>query len=107
MDQDTAVSNKNFLMDEHKQQEQEQDYVGSEIANTRYEWREEPINSTMGETLKILDPDDPLMKRFQEALKTHLTRINGKLTEDILDLVSNCSHSLSIILFLLFCLLIF
>lgn len=35
----------------------------------------------------ILDPDDPLMKRFQESLKSHLTRIDDKLQEEIFDLV--------------------
>ncbi|XP_046470092.1 coiled-coil domain-containing protein 40 isoform X1 [Neodiprion pinetum] len=34
----------------------------------------------------ILDPDDPLMKRFQESLKAHLSRINNKLNEEIFDL---------------------
>ncbi|XP_015595584.1 coiled-coil domain-containing protein 40 [Cephus cinctus] len=34
----------------------------------------------------ILDPDDPLMKRFQDALKAHLTRVNDKLNQEILEL---------------------
>ncbi|XP_014210588.1 coiled-coil domain-containing protein 40, partial [Copidosoma floridanum] len=35
---------------------------------------------------KILDPDDPLMNRFQEALKSHLKRIDEKLSEEIYEL---------------------
>ncbi|XP_014234800.1 coiled-coil domain-containing protein 40 [Trichogramma pretiosum] len=38
------------------------------------------------DTFKILDPDDPLMKRFQDALKSHLQRIDGKLEEEIREL---------------------
>ncbi|CAB0035150.1 unnamed protein product [Trichogramma brassicae] len=38
------------------------------------------------DTFKILDPDDPLMKRFQDALKSHLQRIDGKLDEEIREL---------------------
>lgn len=40
------------------------------------------------ESLKVLDPDDPLMKRFQEALKAHLVKINKNLSEEINELVS-------------------
>lgn len=40
------------------------------------------------ESLKVLDPDDPLMKRFQETLRAHLMKINNKLTEEINELVS-------------------
>lgn len=36
---------------------------------------------------KILDPDDPLMKRFQDALKSHLLRIDDKLSSEISELV--------------------
>ncbi|XP_016844861.1 coiled-coil domain-containing protein 40-like isoform X2 [Nasonia vitripennis] len=35
---------------------------------------------------KILDPDDPLMKRFQDALKSHLLRIDNKLSDEISEL---------------------
>ncbi|XP_012268541.2 coiled-coil domain-containing protein 40 [Athalia rosae] len=34
----------------------------------------------------VLHPDDPLMKRFQDSLKSHLTRINNKLQDEIYDL---------------------
>ncbi|XP_047359274.1 coiled-coil domain-containing protein 40 isoform X1 [Vespa velutina] len=34
----------------------------------------------------VLDPDDALMKRFQNALKEHLLRLANKLSEEILDL---------------------
>lgn len=37
--------------------------------------------------LKILDPNDPIMKRFQDALRAHLTRIDNKLSEEIHELV--------------------
>lgn len=39
------------------------------------------------EKFKILDPDDPLMKRFQDALKSHLLRIDNKLADEISELV--------------------
>ncbi|XP_058799375.1 coiled-coil domain-containing protein 40 [Phymastichus coffea] len=42
--------------------------------------------SNVDENLKILDPDDPLMKRFQDALKSHLLRIDNKLSEEIREL---------------------
>ncbi|XP_011497396.1 PREDICTED: coiled-coil domain-containing protein 40 isoform X2 [Ceratosolen solmsi marchali] len=35
---------------------------------------------------KILDPDDPLMKRFQDALKLHLLRTDDKLSNEICEL---------------------
>ncbi|KAK0173731.1 hypothetical protein PV328_006882 [Microctonus aethiopoides] len=38
------------------------------------------------ESLKVLDPDDPLMKRFQDALKAHLIKLNDGLTKDINEL---------------------
>ncbi|KAK2586864.1 hypothetical protein KPH14_009802 [Odynerus spinipes] len=34
----------------------------------------------------VLDPDDALMKRFQNVLKEHLLRLNNNLSEEILDL---------------------
>ena len=36
---------------------------------------------------KILEPNDPLMKRFQDALQAHLNRINNKLADEIFDIV--------------------
>ena len=40
------------------------------------------------DNFKLLDPDDPLMKRFQDALKAHLLRIDNKLSDEIKELVS-------------------
>ncbi|XP_038633126.1 coiled-coil domain-containing protein 40 isoform X1 [Scyliorhinus canicula] len=37
--------------------------------------------------LVVLDPDHPLMKRFQEALKSHLSKQLNKLTLEIRDLI--------------------
>lgn len=37
---------------------------------------------------EVLQPDHPLMKGFQAALKDHLQRQYNRLTEEILDLVS-------------------
>ncbi|KMQ90906.1 coiled-coil domain-containing protein 40-like protein [Lasius niger] len=34
----------------------------------------------------VLDPDDSLMKKFQNALREHLVRIDNKLSSEILDL---------------------
>ncbi|CAD6201324.1 GSCOCG00000125001-RA-CDS [Cotesia congregata] len=45
------------------------------------------------ESLKVLDPEDPLMKRFQEALKTHLVKINKNLTEEINELKVTCKET--------------
>ncbi|XP_063980337.1 coiled-coil domain-containing protein 40 [Diachasmimorpha longicaudata] len=36
--------------------------------------------------LKVLDPDDPVMSRFQEALKNHLLRVGERLTTEIAEL---------------------
>ncbi|KAJ8683178.1 hypothetical protein QAD02_018970 [Eretmocerus hayati] len=38
------------------------------------------------DNFKILDPDDPLMKRFQDALKAHLLRLDKKLDDEIYEL---------------------
>ncbi|XP_034939627.1 coiled-coil domain-containing protein 40 [Chelonus insularis] len=35
-------------------------------------------NEEPEESLKVLDPDDPLMKRFQDALRNHLLKISNK-----------------------------
>ncbi|KAH0540643.1 coiled-coil domain-containing protein 40-like [Cotesia glomerata] len=45
------------------------------------------------ESLKVLDPEDPLMKRFQEALKAHLVKINKNLTEEINELKVTCKET--------------
>lgn len=37
---------------------------------------------------EVLEPEHPLMKRFQAALKNHLHRQYNRLTEEILELVS-------------------
>ncbi|EFN87547.1 Coiled-coil domain-containing protein 40 [Harpegnathos saltator] len=34
----------------------------------------------------VLDPDDSLMKKFQDALREHLTRVDKKLNDEILEL---------------------
>lgn len=36
----------------------------------------------------VLNPDDSLMKKFQQTLAGHLTRVINKLSEQVLDLVS-------------------
>lgn len=36
----------------------------------------------------VLDPDDSLMKKFQNALREHLVRVDNKLNSEILDLVN-------------------
>lgn len=38
---------------------------------------------------EVLEPDHPLMLRFQAALKSHLQRQYNRLTEEILELVSS------------------
>lgn len=38
---------------------------------------------------EVLQPDHPLMLRFQAALKNHLQRQYNRLTEEILELVSS------------------
>lgn len=35
----------------------------------------------------VLDPDDSLMKKFQNALREHLIRVDNKLNIEILELV--------------------
>lgn len=42
-----------------------------------------------GEEPEVLEPDHPLMLRFQAALKNHLQRQYNRLTEEILELVSS------------------
>lgn len=36
---------------------------------------------------KILEPNNPLMKSFQDALQAHLTRISNTLSDEIFDIV--------------------
>lgn len=43
----------------------------------------------------VLDPDDSLMKKFQNALREHLTRVDKKLSDEILELVSLFLYLLS------------
>lgn len=38
---------------------------------------------------EVLEPDHPLMLRFQAALKNHLQRQYNRLTEEILEIVSS------------------
>lgn len=47
-------------------------------------------NSPM-EITNVLHPDDSLMKKFQDALRDHLLRIDDKLNSEISDLVSICN----------------
>ena len=56
---------------------------GSRLKVTKELW----IGEQNKDQFKILDPNDPLMKRFQDALQAHLTRINNKLSDEIFDLV--------------------
>lgn len=37
----------------------------------------------------VLDPDDSLMKKFQNALRDHLVRVDNKLNDEILELEAN------------------
>jgi hypothetical protein len=41
-----------------------------------------------GDDPEVLDPDHPLMKRFQAALKNHLERQYSRLSDEVLELVS-------------------
>lgn len=58
-------------------------------------WNNDEDNN---ESLKVLDPDDPLMKRFQDALKAQLMKINERLLKDIDELVSKNNKLLFIII---------
>jgi hypothetical protein len=42
---------------------------------------------------EVLDPDHPLMRRFQAALKNHLERQYSRLSEEVLELVSSIAIS--------------
>lgn len=51
-------------------------------------WIQEKIMDTKSLNVpNVLDPDDSLMKRFQNALREHLIRVDNKLSSEILDLV--------------------
>ncbi|KAK9304280.1 hypothetical protein QLX08_004277 [Tetragonisca angustula] len=47
----------------------------------------------MMSTLNILDPDDKLMKKFQETLRLHLLHIDNKLSEEIFNLDTSVKHA--------------
>lgn len=49
------------------------------------------IDANSVEIPNVLHPDDSLMKKFQDALRDHLIRIDNKLNSEILDLVSICN----------------
>jgi hypothetical protein len=46
-----------------------------------------------GDDPEVLDPDHPLMKRFQTALKKNLERQYSRLSEEVLELVSSIAIS--------------
>ncbi|XP_015108461.2 coiled-coil domain-containing protein 40 [Diachasma alloeum] len=52
-------------------------------------WRESEsseMNENKKRFLKVLDPDDPLMRRFQDALRSHLLRVEERLSAEIAEL---------------------
>lgn len=46
------------------------------------------IDTKSSQMPTVLDPDDSLMKKFQNALREHLIRVDNRLNSEILDLVS-------------------
>lgn len=46
------------------------------------------IDTRSMQTPNVLDPDDSLMKKFQNALREHLVRVDDRLNGEILELVS-------------------
>lgn len=58
---------------------------GRETKLTRKLWIE-PTKSP--EMPNVLDPNDSLMKKFQDALREHLSRVDKKLSDEILEFVS-------------------
>lgn len=46
-----------------------------------------------GDDPEVLDPDHPLMKRFQAALRNHLERQYSRLSQEVLELVSSTAIS--------------
>lgn len=46
------------------------------------------IDTISLEIPNVLDPDDSLMKRFQDALREHLARVDDRLSSEIVELVS-------------------
>lgn len=51
------------------------------------------MDSSITPASKVLDPDDRLMKKFQATLHAHLSRLNLKLSEEILDLEASLKQS--------------
>ncbi|CAK9822119.1 Coiled-coil domain-containing protein 40 [Anthophora retusa] len=47
----------------------------------------------MATMLDILDPDDKLMKNFQKTLHAHLSHVNNKLSEEILNLEASVKQT--------------
>lgn len=84
MDEDTRAST-------HAITPEDQLHSDSQMENSVLRWKEETTKISMDEAPHVLDPEDPLMKRFQNALKAHLMRIERKLSEDIVELVSKPS----------------
>ncbi|XP_076222304.1 lethal (2) 41Ab isoform X2 [Nomia melanderi] len=50
------------------------------------------MDSSETSTLNVLNPDDKLMEKFQKTLHTHLSNINNKLSEEILEFESLIKH---------------
>lgn len=63
-------------------------YSMSYRENSSLPMRQKWMANVDEDNFQILDPDDPLMKRFQDALKSHLSRIDNRLSEEIHELVS-------------------
>ncbi|XP_014468728.1 PREDICTED: coiled-coil domain-containing protein 40-like [Dinoponera quadriceps] len=54
----------------------------SETKFTKKLW----VDKKPAQVLNVLNPDDSLMKKFQDALQEHLTRVDKKLSDEILEL---------------------
>lgn len=65
--------------------------VPSPDTDNNIEQAETEVTKMLTESLNVpnvLDPDDSLMKKFQNALREHLIRVDNKLNSEILELVS-------------------
>lgn len=77
----TAVSSFPSTMEDLQTDDEQEDSSSDHEALT--------ISHNTNHEPQVLQPDNPLMIRFQAALKAHLTRQRNKLEEEIIGLVGS------------------
>ncbi|XP_028661781.1 coiled-coil domain-containing protein 40-like [Erpetoichthys calabaricus] len=84
---DCEVAEK-MVEEEEKKEEEKEKQMGQEIEETFISQNDEPEGEDLEMDLVVLDPNHPLMKRFQFSLKKHLSKQLDKLNLEHTEKVS-------------------